>query len=233
MFSSFQGRLGHKFKDIQLLQNALTHRSYYFENRSKSTGHCSGHYERLEFLGDAVLDLVLSEALMKKYPEINEGSLSKWRASLVNETSLSEIAREINLGQELLLGNSEEKERRNLRPRLLASAFEAVLAAIYLDGGLEVVRNFIETRFASRLENLDSELEFAADFKSRLQELTQKRFHQVPEYKLISSEGPEHAKNFTFDVFINDKKLGTGQGPSRKNAEQEAARDALTKENEL
>jgi ribonuclease III len=117
-----------------------------------------------------------------------------------------------------------------MRPRLLASAFEAVLGALYLDAGLEKARAFIDAQFSARVLNLDEALEYAADFKTRLQELVQSRFHRVPEYRLVSSEGPEHNKNFTFDVFVNEQRLGTGSGQSRKSAEQEAARDALSKE---
>ncbi len=217
-------RLGHAFQNPQLLETALTHRSFYFENRAVSPA----HYERMEFLGDAVLDLIVSELLIKAFPQMNEGTLSKWRASLVNETVLGEIARGLDLGRHIRLGKSEEKERENLRPRLLSSAFEAVVAALYMDGGLECARKFLESQLASRIETLDSEIEFAADFKTRLQEITQKRFHTVPDYQLVQSEGPEHAKVFTYEVFINGERAGKGAGPSRKSAEQEAARRALS-----
>jgi ribonuclease III len=226
MLIDLAGRLGHEFKDLSLLETAITHRSFYFENR----GITNAHYERMEFLGDAVLDLVLSETLMKCFPQMNEGTLSKWRASLVNETVLGDLARDLELQRYLRLGNSEEKERERLRPRLLSSALEAVIAALYLDGGLECVRKFLDTQFASRIEQLDATNEFAADFKTRLQELTQKRFHNVPEYRLVLADGPEHAKNFIYEVLINGEVKGTGQGSSRKSAEQEAARDALTRE---
>ena len=118
-----------------------------------------------------------------------------------------------------------------MRPRLLASAFEAILGALYLDAGLVKARAFIEAQFTERVKTLDMDVEFAADFKTRLQELVQGRFHRVPEYRLVSSEGPEHNKSFTFDVYVNERRLGTGSGQSRKSAEQEAARDALSKEN--
>lgn len=229
MQDSFTAQLGHAFDDPQLLEKALTHRSYYFENRATSPG----HFERLEFLGDAVLDLVLSETLMKAFPQVDEGTLSKWRASLVNEATLADVARELNLGKYLFLGKSEDGQREALRARLLASAFEAVIAALYLDGGFEKVRAFIDHQFSSRLENLDMQNEFAADFKTRLQEWSQKQYHCVPEYRLTGAEGPEHAKNFTYEVYINDQHLGTGSGQSRKSAEQEAARVALTKEKRL
>lgn len=226
MFEPLNERLGHVFRDPTLLQKALTHRSYYFENRATSPG----HYERLEFLGDAVLDLVLSETLMKAYPQVEEGTLSKWRASLVNEGTLAELSRELNLAQYIFLGRSEEAQRAQMRPRLLASAFEAVLGAIYLDGGLEVARAIIDKEFSSRVEKLDMRDEYAADFKTKLQEWTQKQFHCVPEYKLLASDGPEHAKTFVYEVYVNGKCLGQGTGNSRKGAEQAAAQDALSKE---
>ncbi|MGZ3721732.1 MAG: ribonuclease III [Bdellovibrionales bacterium] len=228
MNTEFAGRLGHAFNDPQLLQKALTHRSFYFENRGTSPG----HFERLEFLGDAVLDLVLSETLMKAFPQVDEGTLSKWRASLVNEATLADVAREMEIGNYLFLGKSEDTQRANLRPRLLSSAYEAVLGALYLDAGLEKTRAFIDKQFSSRLETLDMTNEFAADFKTRLQEKTQSRYRSVPEYRMVSSEGPEHAKNFTYEVYVNDQCLGLGSGQSRKAAEQEAARDALSKENQ-
>lgn len=228
MHLDFAARLGHTFHDPQLLEKALTHRSYYFENRAKS----AGHFERLEFLGDAVLDLVLSEVLMKAFPQVDEGTLSKWRASLVNESTLAEIARELGIGDYLYLGKSEAVQRNDLRPRLLSSAYEAVLGAIYLDAGLEPARTLIEKQFSSRLENLDMSNEYAADCKTRLQENSQSRFRSVPEYRLLSAEGPEHAKTFTVEVYVNNVCLGRGSGGSRKAAEQEAARDALAKENQ-
>ena len=228
MQNEFAARMGHAFSDPQLLETALTHRSFYFENRATSPA----HFERMEFLGDAVLDLIVSELLIKAFPQMNEGTLSKWRASLVNEAVLGEIARTLEMGRFLRLGKSEEKERENLRSRLLSSALEAVVAALYLDGGMECARKFVETQLASRVEKLDAELEFEADFKTRLQEITQKRFHSVPEYRLVQAEGPEHAKIFTYDVLINGEVSGQGAGSSRKSAEQEAARVAL-KENEV
>ncbi len=223
--NEIEASLGHQFIQTDLLKTALTHRSFYFENRAKSPG----HFERLEFLGDAVLDLVLSEALMSRFPDVDEGSLSKWRASLVNESTLSEIAKEIHLGRFLFLGKSEELGRENARPRLLASALEALLAAVYLDGGLDPARSTIGRLFAGRLSQLDGTNQFALDFKTRLQEWSQKNLHSVPEYRLLSSHGPEHAKVFAYEVFLQGQKLGAGEGNSRKAAEQEAARDALGK----
>ena len=223
MLKTLEAQLGHQFIQIDLVKTALTHRSYHFENRAKSLG----HFERLEFLGDAVLDLVLSEALMSRFPEVDEGSLSKWRASLVNESTLSDIAREINLGQHLYLGKSEEISRENARPRLLASALEALLAAVYLDGGMDPARSTIGRLFAGRLSQLDNVNQYATDFKTRLQEWSQKNLRVVPEYRLLSTDGPEHAKIFRYEVLLQGTKRGEGCGNSRKAAEQDAARAAL------
>lgn len=223
MLKDLEASLGHQFIQTDLLKTALTHRSFYFENRARSPG----HFERLEFLGDAVLDLVLSEALMSRFPDVDEGSLSKWRASLVNESTLSEIAREMSLGKFLYLGKSEETGRENARPRMLASALEALLAAVYLDGGLDQARSTIGRLFAGRLSQLDGTNQFAHDFKTRLQEWSQKNLHSVPEYRLVASQGPEHAKVFSYEVYLVGKKMGLGDGNSRKAAEQDAARNAL------
>lgn len=223
MYQALEGRLGHNFTRPELLRVALTHRSFHFENRRDSPG----HFERLEFLGDAVLDLVLSEYLIKQFPDVDEGTLSKWRASLVNESALGEMGRSWSLERYLFLGKSEEVQRDNPRPRLLASALEAVLGAIYLDGGLEAARALILKEFEKQIAALDTANEYAADFKTRLQEWCQKKFHTTPEYRLLQSDGPEHAKHFVFEVYIDGKALGKGEGSSRKNAEQAAAQSAL------
>lgn len=221
---NLQARLRHSFKDGGLLQTALTHRSFHSENRAVSTG----HFERLEFLGDAVLGLIVSEMLMRSYNDADEGTLSKWRASLVNEATLSEVAKSLELGQYLNLGRGEADQRGNLRPRLLASAFEAILGAVYLDGGFEKVKSFLEAELTDRIQNLSTETEYASDFKTRLQEWSQKRYRNVPEYVLLSAEGPEHAKTFRCEVLIEGQSKGIGTGNSRKTAEQDAARIAFT-----
>lgn len=225
MFNELEQILGYVFKNTDLLRVALTHRSYHFENKDKS----AGHFERQEFLGDAVLDLVLSEVLMEKYPDVDEGTLSKWRASLVNEQSLSEIAKNLQLNKFMFLGRSEvqNRDQASHRPRLLASVFEAVVAALYQDAGLETARGFILNQFQAMIERLDKNNEYALDFKTKLQEYAQKRYKALPEYKLVASSGPEHAKTFRYEVQIGDQVLGQGEGNSRKSAEQEAAKAAL------
>lgn len=226
-FQELEQRIGHQFQQPDLLRVALTHRSFHFENKAAS----KGHFERMEFLGDAVLDLVMSEALMKQFPEVDEGTLSKWRASLVNEQCLSGIARSMNLGKNIFLGRSETMNRdlAQDRPRMLASVFEAIIAAVYQDAGLESARAFIEREFQTHLSQLNTGNEFAADYKTRLQEYAQKRWKVLPEYKIVATEGPEHAKIFTFEVWIGTESYGRGAGNSRKAAEQVAAKAALVK----
>jgi ribonuclease III len=220
-----QSLLGYHFSDPDHLRVALTHRSYFFENRGSSPG----HFERYEFLGDCVLDLVLSEFLMKAYPTQDEGVLSKWRASLVNEAVLSEIATRLQLTRFVFLGRSENELRERNRPRLLASTLEAVMAAIYFDGGLECARQFIEREYSDRLVQMDSKNVFALDYKSRLQEWSQKKYRVIPEYRLVEAQGPEHEKIFRYEVLVKDQFLGVGEGASRKAAEQVAAKQALEK----
>ena len=223
MSVDLQSRLGHEFRNPDLLKVALTHRSYHFENKIKSLG----HFERLEFLGDTVLDLILSELLMDKFPDVDEGALSKWRASLVNEATLGEIAREFDLAKFLYLGKSEEAQRRQARARLLASAYEALLAAVYLDGGLPAAQALVRRHFEPRLATLKVGEGFSADFKTKLQEWAQRKFRVTPEYRLIDSEGPEHQKVFRYAVTVGAEALGQGSGGSRKAAEQDAAEHAL------
>ena len=215
--------LGYQFSNPTTLRVALTHRSFHFENRKASPG----HFERSEFLGDAVLDLALSEYLVTEFSKVDEGTLSKWRASLVNEESLARIARSLALGQYLYLGRSEEATRAEMRPRLLASAFEAVLAAVYLDGGPQAAKDLVRRCFASRLASLDERNEFARDFKTRLQEWSQKSFRTTPTYRLLGAEGPEHAKVFSYEVLVDSVVRGRGEGSSRKASEQAAAAAAL------
>lgn len=227
MLKELEQILGYVFKNTELLRVALTHRSFHFENKDSSPG----HFERLEFLGDAVLDLILSEFLMVQYPDVEEGTLSKWRASLVNEQSLSEIAKNLQLSRFLYLGRSEtqNREQASQRPRMLASAFEAVVAAVYQDAGMDVVRDLIAREFQPLIERLDKNNEYALDYKTRLQEYAQKKWKTLPEYRLSGSSGPEHQKTFRYEVFLDEQLLGAGEGNSRKAAEQEAAKAALNK----
>jgi ribonuclease-3 len=213
----------HTFQDPLLLEQALTHRSFHFENRSRS----QGHNERLEFLGDAVLDLAVSNELMRLYPEESEGVLSKWRASLVNENSLAERAGALNLKLYLRVGKGELASQALQRPRLLASAYEAVIGALFLDGGFEVARKFLAEQFHEELRHVSATMDFESDYKTRLQEKVQKETHAPPDYRIVKTEGPDHNKKFFVEVSVQGKVLATGEGASRKQAEQRAAELAL------
>lgn len=212
-----------EFKNPALLQQALTHKSFHNENAKLS----NGHNERLEFLGDAVLDLAVSDFLFHANPTMNEGDLSKIRASLVNEAALSEIARTMNMGDHLKLGKGESLTGGATKPRLLASAFEALVGALYLDQGYEVAKSFLADKFAAKLAALDDQVFYRDDYKTRLQELVQEVHRRTPVYELIGEEGPDHDKTFSVNILLDNKVLGTGTGKSKKQAEQEAARIAL------
>ncbi len=212
----FQNAIGYQFHDSQLLKQALTHKSYAFEN---SVGSDPSHYnERLEFLGDAVLDLVITKNLMKD-PQASEGELSKRRAALVNEKSLASVARQINLAEYIALGKGEERTNGASKDSILSSALEAVWGAVFLDRGFEAAASVIE-RFVT--ENLVANV----DYKSELQERWQAENKLAPIYKLDNSEGPDHQKIFYVSVYIGEIKLGSGIGKSRKEAEQDAAKQA-------
>lgn len=221
--SDLQSHLAYQFRDQNLLEQALTHRSFFFENRSRS----SGHNERLEFLGDAVLDLAISAELMRLYPDENEGVLSKWRASLVNETSLAEKATSLDLAGFLRVGRGELMSQALQRPRLLASAFEALVGAFFLDAGFERAASFVLEQFHETLRHVSATSDFEADYKTRLQEKVQKETHAPPDYRIVKTEGPDHNKKFFVEVSVKGQVLAMGEGPSRKQAEQQAAQSAL------
>jgi len=220
-----QARLGYWFSDRSHLERALTHRSYANE---VSPGVIGGDNERLEFLGDAVLDLVLSDLLMKRFPADSEGSLSKKRASLVNEESLAGIATELGLENLIKVGRGEARNGGSRKPRILASALEAVFGAIFSDGGYQAAAPVIESAFRSRIEEVgNAGVDYQADFKTRLQELAQELYRETPTYKVESESGPDHDKVFEISVSIGEKRLAIGRGRSKKAAEQDAARQAL------
>ena len=215
-FTSLENTLGYKFETKKLITEALTHKSYKqpYDN------------ERLEFLGDAVLDLIVGEYLYKKFPKSDEGELSKLRASLVNEDGFNKLAIFLNLGDYIYLSNAEEKNGGREKPSLLSNAFEAVMGAIYLESGLEklntVVLNLLEKNYETiSLDNLFK------DFKTALQEITQSRFGLIPEYTVIASRGPDHKKEFEIAVIIDSKEYARAVGKSKKVAQQEAAKIAL------
>ena len=214
---TLEKNIGYSFKDQNLKTLALTHKSFANENGDLP------HNERLEFLGDAVFDLFVSDILMKKYPEADEGDLSKMRASLVNTDTLAELALSLNLDQHLKLGVSEARDRGQLKPRLLACVLEALVGAVYLDGGhakaKKMVVSLVGEKIKSGLEN--------KDYKSILQEFVQKKFRKIPVYTTIDVTGPQHEKMFLMKVQVGDRVLGKGEGKSKKQATQLAALAAL------
>jgi ribonuclease III len=225
----FEDRLGRKFKNPELLQRALTHSSAIPDLRAADAKGLAlaQDNEQLEFLGDAVLNLLASEYLLEKFPQWSEGQLSKSRARLVNAQALESAARRINLGEHLRLGRGEEKTNGREKPALLADAFEAVIAAIYLDGGLAAARETLRNAlFDSALEERGSTL-FETDRKSALQEFLQGRGKPPAEYRLASESGPDHRKTFEVEVWVNGSCMASGQGSTKKEAEQRAARTAL------
>jgi ribonuclease-3 len=216
MRPSIEEIIGYRFRNTELLLEALTHKSYAFERDAEK------HNERLEFLGDSVLSVVVARLLFDDHPEEDEGRLSKHRASLVSRASLARWADRINLGPHLRLGSGEESTGGRTRPSLLANALEAVIGAVYVDGGFDEAHDLVHRCF------LDEREEFVeSDFKSRLQELVQKRHQSMPTYIILKATGPDHDKTFSVEVAFGKKTLGTGAGKTKKEAEQEAARDAL------
>ncbi len=217
-------QLGIKFRRLDLLNTALTHPSYCAEFNQ---GNLPSN-QRLEFLGDAVLALVVSNYLYHTYPEMDEGQLTRIKAISVSEPVLHGIAKKLGLGQYLLLGKGEERTGGRDRPSVLADAFEALVGAMFLDRGLKMTADFVLKHLKSRIRMIERD-RLILDFKSRLQELTQSRYHVVPTYHLIRTVGPEHAKTFVTEVRIQGIPIGRGKGHSKKEAEQEAARAALRK----
>ncbi len=216
--------LDYTFVDSRLLDEALTHKSYINELRER----VGGHNERLEFLGDAVLSLIVSQHLTVAFPRSAEGVLSKLKAGLVSESSLAGAARRLGLGRHLRLGRGEELTGGRDKPSLLANAFEAVIAAIYLDGGLKAAENFTLRALAQELRAV-GERPVTQDFKTQCQEWCQKAFDSLPQYVTVRESGPDHQKQFEVQVLIGGEVFGVGTGSSKKEAEQMAAREALSK----
>ncbi|AZV45808.1 ribonuclease III [Nautilia sp. PV-1] len=214
--------LGYQFKNEKLITEALTHRSYKKEVNN----------ERLEFLGDAVMDLIVGEYLFHLFPKAEEGTLSKLRAALVNEDSFTRLAKRLNLGKFLYLSPAEENNNGREKPSILSSAFEAVIGAIYLESGFEKAKDVALKLLKEEFPIITPE-ELLKDYKTTLQEITQAHFGVVPEYRLISASGPDHKKEFEIGVFIQDKEYARAKGKSKKTAQQEGARltiDMLKKE---
>ncbi len=217
-FKNLEEKIGYNFKNQALLKQALTHSSYASENHLENN-------ERLEFLGDAVLELVIRDYLFHAYPHLKEGELSKLKACLVEETTLAKVAKSLSLGNFLNLGRGERLTGGNKKGSILADALEALIGAIYLDRDFPTVCEVIRNWFEPWLKKLSPEN--ISDFKTRLQMLLQKQYHCLPVYRVLNTIGPDHAKQFITGVFINGKLWGKGVGKSRKGAEQEAAKQAL------
>lgn len=218
--------LGYIFRDSALLDQALTHKSYVNELKSKA----HKHNERLEFLGDAVLTLVISEHLVAAFPESSEGDLSKLKARLVSEVSLAAAARRLDLGAWLRLGRGEELTQGRGKPSILANAFEAIVAAIYLDGGYEAVRGFVLRIFAHDIQTVQrvDGHSVEQDYKTRLQEWCQQQFDVLPHYTILKETGPDHEKVFEVQLTVRGDVWGVGIGRTKKLAEQMAAKQAVS-----
>ena len=219
---ALETRLGYSFHSPALLENALYHSSYANEHRGAGIG----SNERLEFLGDAVLGFVTAEYLYAKHPDLPEGDLTRIRAALVCEESLHEVAQQLGLGKYLRLGRGEELGGGRRRPSILADATESVFAAVYLDGGMDAARDLIHRVLLDKEQEEQVE-ERRRDYKTELQELVQRRPEQVLRYEMTGTSGPDHDRVFSFRVLLNGQVAGTGEGRSKKEAEQAAARCAL------
>jgi ribonuclease III len=221
-FTKFEELSGITFKNKELLRRAFTHRSYLNENRGAE----SSHNERLEFLGDAVLELMVTEYLFEKYPDSNEGDLTAYRASLVNAIILSEVAQKINVNDFLLLSKGETKDTGKARQYILANTMEAIIGAIYLDQGYDAAKYFISKNLFHLIDVIIAEKSWI-DAKSKFQEKAQEKESMTPQYKSLKEEGPDHDKRFTVGVYLGNELIAEGVGMSKQEAEQVAAKKAL------
>jgi ribonuclease-3 len=218
-----QAALGYRFSDPTLLSTALTHRSHSHERRENRLT----SYERLEFLGDALLGFLVADWLYRDDDEANEGILSRRRQSIVRTTTLAAVASDLGLGQAVRLGKGEEHTGGRGKESLLADSFESVLGAVYLDGGIRSARAFVRRHLNPLLKSTRQAEGTADDHKTRLQEAVQARLQRTPRYRIVSKSGPDHASEFVAEVLVDGRVLGSGTGSNRKLAEQEAARRAL------
>lgn len=223
-FLTFTQRLDLSFANLDLLIEALTHRSYLNEHRE----YAGAHNERLEFLGDAVLELAVTDFLFKKFPAKPEGELTAYRAALVNTVSLSESSSALGVSDFLLLSKGESKDTGRARDVILADAFEAIIGAIYLDQGYSTAESFIAKNLYGKIDGVIEKRSYQ-DAKSRFQEIAQEKRGTTPAYETLSEVGPDHAKVFTVGVFIGDKEIARGEGQSKQEAEQKAAEAGLSK----
>ena len=223
-FAPYAEKLGLSFKDLNLLVEALTHRSYLNENR----GAISTHNERLEFLGDAVLELAVTNFLFLKFPNKDEGELTAYRASLVNTYSIGAVAESLGINDMLLLSKGESKDTGRARQIILANAFEALLGAIYLDQGYEAAETFLSKHLYNKIDEVIQNRTWQ-DAKSHFQEVAQEKRSTTPSYKTLQEAGPDHNKEFTVGVYIGSEEIAKGKGQSKQEAEQSAAQAALDK----
>jgi ribonuclease-3 len=217
-YSKLEQCLGYQFKDKNLIVEALTHKSFKKPYNN----------ERLEFLGDAVLNLIVGEYLYHKFPKSNEGELSKIRASLVNETGFTKLAKDINLGDFIYISVAEERNNGRKKASILSDAFEAIMGAIYLESGLNNLKPIMLQLLENSYDKINLDVLFS-DYKTALQEITQSMFGTIPEYKLEKSFGPDHQKEFEVSIWIDEKNYGTAKGKSKKLAQQAVAKIALEK----
>ena len=223
-FEKLAEHINVSFKDISLLRTACTHRSYINENRSSGLE----HNERLEFLGDAVLELVVTSYLFRKFPQKAEGELTAFRSAIVNTVSLSKVGEKIGLNDYLLLSKGESKDNGRARSIIIANTVEAVIGAIYMDGGYNPAANFISEHILDTID-IDEIVKNKSwiDAKSRFQEKAQEKVGHTPSYRTLKETGPDHDKKFTLGVFLGDVQVATGEGKSKQEAEQMAAEKAL------
>ena len=221
-FPEFEKKVKITFKNKDLLKQAFVHRSYLNENPQLGIG----HNERLEFLGDAVLELIVTNYLYNRYPSETEGAMTSYRSALVNALILSEIAAKLGISDYLMLSRGETRDTGRARQYILANTFEALIGAIYLDQGYETAEDFISRYLLVRVNEVVSG-KLWQDSKSYVQEMAQEHFGLTPAYKVLSETGPDHLKNFTCAVYIGDEKVAVGQGNTKQKAEQQAAMDAL------
>jgi ribonuclease-3 len=223
-----QSALGYAFKEPALLQTALTHRSHSYESGDPGCG----SYERLEFLGDALLGFIVADRLYKDDPMAEEGTLSRRRQAVVRESTLAKAARSMQLGDAILLGRGEELTGGRGKPSLLADLFEALLGAIYLDGGIRSARAFVRRHLGRTLRDARLAGGTAGDFKTTLQEMVQAKLQVTPRYRIVTEAGPAHSRSFEAEALIDGVVVGMGVGSTRKSAEQKAARAAIEELNE-
>ncbi|MEW6055897.1 MAG: ribonuclease III [Bdellovibrionota bacterium] len=223
--------LGYAFQNLGLLELACIHKSFGNEQRAAESVQTRDN-ERFEFLGDAILDLIVSKILLETYPESSEGDLSKMRAGLVNEKSLAKVAKSLNLGDYVWLGKGESQTGGREKDSILASTFEAVVAAVFLDGGFETAEAWVRGQFLERIKS-PRESEAHHDYKTKLQELVQARHKSAPKYEVVQSTGPDHDRTFEVQLLVNGLVVSAAKGKSKKDAEQQAARLALEKYEQL